>query len=251
MHNSLDGARKRRPHSPSEGGGPFGAQRQGIADRGDVLRGDRALRAPVVDGAAPQAQASSKLRLGDAEVVQESGEGQGGLRGVHAIWTTMREPERPYRMDDFPRYGRAVALRAIMSAALRARRLQRSLSLEQVARRVGIGKSLVHAVENNVAGEYLDRMDNIAEALGARWDIALVPEEGQGEREQLSRAVLALPASLAAELLQVVNAWRYLSADDRDLIAHLCMRRAARAGAEVVLLPETEQAPQQGKRAGS
>lgn len=154
-------------------------------------------------------------------------------------------------MDDFVRYGIRMRLRTAMTSALRARRLERGLSLEQVGRKAGLARSAVHAIETAVSGEYLDRLEALAEALGARWELVLVPAEDTAPRMALLRAAAALPVVSAPELLAVLGAWSELSADDRELVAHLCARRAARVPAEVVEMGTAHQVAQQRQRSGS
>lgn len=67
-------------------------------------------------------------------------------------------------------------LRSTMGAALRALRLAHGWSLEQLGRCVELGRSHVYAIEQAVAGEYVDRLERLAAALGATWDVVLVPE---------------------------------------------------------------------------
>lgn len=234
-YNLLDRPVERKPSLPGEVGRRDSVQLQRLADAGDPLRG-HADRAPHVDGRAPEVQAAPELRLGDAQAI-EKGRKRGTV--VHDVWTTTHSPSCPYPMDEKSRYGAAMPIRETMAAALRARHQQAGLSLEQVARRVGVGRSLVHAVETNVAGDYLDRLESMAAALGARWDVLLVPAEGMEPQQELLRAALAVPLELVGELLAVVRAWPHLTADDRDLVAHLCARRAARDVGEIVALPES------------
>ena len=139
-------------------------------------------------------------------------------------------------------------LRSTMGAALRALRLAHGWSLEQLGRCVELGRSHVYAIEQAVAGEYVDRLERLAAALGATWDVVLVPEGAESPQRDLVREALAVPPELASELLALVRCWPQLSEDDRDLIAHLCRRRAALQDGQVIPLPARQEAPQQSER---
>lgn len=122
-------------------------------------------------------------------------------------------------------------LRHAMAGQLRARRLARGWSLEQLGRRAGIIRTSIHATETGVTGDHLDRLETIAAALDAHWEVSLVPNEATGPLPVLLEEVARLPEPAAAELLDVVRAWGALSDDDRSLVRHLAERCLARTRA--------------------
>lgn len=117
-------------------------------------------------------------------------------------------------------------LRTHMCGQLRAQRSARGMSLEQVGRRAGLARTAVHTIETAASGEFLDRLEAIAAAVGARYVVDLVPDEQAPGVQELIACVRAMPPALVAELLPIAAAWEHLSADDRDLLALLCRRRA-------------------------
>lgn len=116
------------------------------------------------------------------------------------------------------------------------------MSLAQVAQKSGLVRTAVHAIETSVSGDHPDRLDAIAHALGARWRVELV-DENSDERAALHDAVSAAPVELVGELLAVALAWSRLTSDDRDIILHLCERRARAApvsAAPLAAVPTTK-----------
>lgn len=127
-------------------------------------------------------------------------------------------------------------LRAVTAAALQRRREERGLSLEAVARRAGLTKGGVHSIETGRTGDFLDRLDDLATALGARWSLALISaDEADHEREAIAD-LQAVPRELLPELRLLLQAWPSLTEDDRALMAVLAERRKKAPG-ELVALP--------------
>ncbi len=131
----------------------------------------------------------------------------------------------------------ADSLRATMAGALQARREERGLSLEALARRTTLTKPGIHGIEVGRTGEFLDRLDEIASALGARWSVALLPaDEADVQREALED-LLQIPRDQLPVLRALLRAWPALTEDDRAIVAMLCARRQ-RPAAEVLPLTE-------------
>ena len=245
--DALDLSGQRRPQIPVELRGPRGRQSQGVADRGDALRGNITAHGPVVDHRAPASQPTGQLSLRDIVL----GEKRDKRRCVHTEWTTTGPRGCPRHLDDISRYVDPMpetSLRDTMTGLLRARRHARGLSLEQVGVRAGTRRTNVHAIETGVSGDYLDRLESIAAALHARWEVELVPTDASSAGAKLRRLSAALPEAAAAELLTVVRAWGALSKDDRELVTHLAARCLARQAEQDV--PPRLDRPNQGKRVG-
>ena len=156
----------------------------------------------------------------------------------------MGVPSCPFIMDEKSSYADRMPLRADMTAALRARRLDTERSLAQVAQKTGMARSAVHAIETGVTGAYLDHLEALAAALDARWELALVPLRDVAPRLELLREIAVLPIGAITGLLRVARAWSQLASDDRELVAHLAERQAAKepARGEVVPLPSVNEA---------
>lgn len=120
-------------------------------------------------------------------------------------------------------------LREAMAAALRQRREARGLSLEAVARRCNMTKPGVHSLEVGRTGAFLDHMEEVAGALGARWSVALLPADAADPWGELLHAVQAVPAGQLEDLTALVRHWALLTDDDRAVIALLVARRARAA----------------------
>ena len=115
-------------------------------------------------------------------------------------------------------------LRQQLAVALRTLRETRGVSLEQVARRVDLTRQGVHSLETARTGTQLDRLDAIADALGADLHVHLVRREARVDPAALSAQIAALPPAEAEQLALIVGAWPSLSDDARDIVLHLATR---------------------------
>jgi len=114
--------------------------------------------------------------------------------------------DRPPLLNATARYSLDVSVRAAVGAALRQHRERRGLSLDQVARRVGLGKTGVQAIETGRSGASLDRLEELAAAVGAE---VVVTVRTTGETEvasELAAAAAALSPGRRALLLRVAVA---------------------------------------------
>lgn len=97
-------------------------------------------------------------------------------------------------------------VRTEVGATLRRLREARGLSLEQLARRVGLGKTGVQAIESGRSGAPLDRLQALASALGASLVVEVRAPEAAALERALQAAVEALPEERRALLLRVARA---------------------------------------------
>ena len=97
-------------------------------------------------------------------------------------------------------------VRTEVGATLRRLREARGVSLEQLGRRVGLGKTGVQAIESGRSGAPLDRLQALADALGAVLSVEVCAPDVAAEERVIRDAIHALPEERRALLLRVARA---------------------------------------------
>ena len=118
----------------------------------------------------------------------------------------MHDSDRPPMLNDAPRYSRAVSAQSDIGAALRRYRERRGMSLDQVGRRVGLGKTGVQAIETGRSGASLDRLEEVAAAVGAEVVVSVRGAGEAGAASELAAAAERLSPERRALLLRVALA---------------------------------------------
>jgi transcriptional regulator with XRE-family HTH domain len=126
--------------------------------------------------------------------------------------TTIEASERPRPVDDFLCY-RAEVRAKIVGKKLRELREARGLTQPQVGELVGRSKQNIQQIEAGVREPGVDTLDAVAQAVGARMILEIVPAESQGDAVWLhgpalsiARGLQALPAERLDVVLNLVRA---------------------------------------------
>lgn len=118
----------------------------------------------------------------------------------------MADSDRPLLLNAPPRYSHPVSSQEDIGAALRRHRERRGLSLDQVGRRVGLGKTGVQAIETGRSGASVGRLEEVAAAVGAEI-VVTVRAAGDAEvASELATAAALLSPERRALLLRVALA---------------------------------------------
>ena len=99
-----------------------------------------------------------------------------------------------------------MSARTDVGTALRHYREKRGLSLDQVGRRVGLGKTGVQAIETGRSGASIDRLEELAAAVGAEVVVTVRPAGETEVSSELAAATARLSPDRLALLLRVALA---------------------------------------------
>jgi len=99
-----------------------------------------------------------------------------------------------------------MSARTDVGTALRHYREKRGLSLDQVGRRVGLGKTGVQAIETGRSGASIDRLEELAAAVGAEVVVTVRPAGETEATSELAIAAARLSPDRLALLLRVALA---------------------------------------------
>ena len=199
--------------------------REGGADGRQPLGRNAATGEPGVHHAALDADGARELRLGDVvggeQVVEHV--------GVLTVKTTAPPGGCQHREDTLMGYVSAVVtpLRQQLADGLRALREAKGVSLEQVARRAGLSRQGVHSLETARTGEQLDRLDAIADALGADLRVSVARRDAGLSVEEVVSLLAALDPADVVQIAELIRAWPGVSEDSRDVVQHIVARARA------------------------
>lgn len=118
-------------------------------------------------------------------------------------------------------------LRQQLADGLRALREAKGVSLEQVARRAGLSRQGVHSLETARTGEQLDRLDAIADALGADLRVSVARRDAGLSVEEVVSLLAALDPADVVQIAELIRAWPGVSEDSRDVVQHIVARARA------------------------